>query len=176
MSVQIGARPDSGFDDPLGMLQDCHRRIERFLQVLTRVAGRALGRALDAEEAAAVEAALHYFRTGGARHTADEEESLFPRLRACAQAPADTVGDLQHQHQRADILHAEIDLLFTAWLNLHALSPDQQQQLHAATAELEQLYAGHIELEERVVFPAAAQLLTRQELVEIGNELRDRRA
>jgi hemerythrin-like domain-containing protein len=176
MSVQIGARPDSGFDDPLGMLRDCHRRIERFLKVLTRVVGRALGRALDAEEAAVVDAAIHYFRVGGARHTADEEESLFPRLRYCAQAPADTVGNLQQQHQRADTLHAEIDRLFTAWLNLHALSPDQQQQLHAATTELEQLYAGHIELEEKVVFPAAAQLLSRQDLIKIGTEFRDRRS
>lgn len=176
MSVQIGARPDSGFDGPLGMLQDCHRRIERFLHVLTRLAGRALGRALDAEEAAAAESALHYFHVGGARHTADEEESLFPRLRACTQAPAGTVGDLQHQHQRAENLHAEIDRLFTAWLNLRALSPGQQQQLHAATAELEQLYAGHIEVEENVVFPAAAHLLSPQDLAEIGNEFRDRRA
>lgn len=176
MSVQIGARPDSGFDDPLGMLQDCHRRIERFFQVLTRIVGRALGRALDTEEAAAVESAIHYFRVGGARHTADEEESLFPRLSACAHAPADTVGDLHQEHQRAEILHADIDRLFTAWLNLHALSPDQQKQLRAATAELEQLYASHIEVEEKVVFPAAAQLLSSQDLAEIGKEFHDRRA
>jgi hypothetical protein len=31
MVIQIGGRPDSGFDDPLGRPQDCHRRIERFL-------------------------------------------------------------------------------------------------------------------------------------------------
>ena len=82
MSVQIGARPDSGFDDPIGMLKDCHRRVERFLRILCQVVERAHGRSLDAEESAAVQAALHYFRTGGLRHTADEEESLFPRLRA----------------------------------------------------------------------------------------------
>src|SRR5580692_5220391 len=83
--------------------------------------------------------------------------------RASAQAPADAVGDLHHEHQRADTLHAEIDRLFAAWLILHALSPDQQHQLRAATAELEQLYAGHIDVEEQVVSPAAAQLLSHQE-------------
>src|SRR5260370_20268320 len=143
MSVQIGARPDSGFDDPLGMLKDCHRRIERFLQVLSRVADRARGRSLDAEETAAVEAALHYFRVGGERHTADEEESLFPRLRACSQAPAKTVGELQHDHRRADALHAEVDRLFTAWLKDRTLSLDQQQQIHSATEQLENLYSSH---------------------------------
>ena len=43
MSVQIGAKPDSGFDDPLGMLKDCHRRIEHFLGILRLVAERATG-------------------------------------------------------------------------------------------------------------------------------------
>jgi hypothetical protein len=45
MAVQIGARPDSGFDDPIGMLKDCHRRIERFLGILCQVARQAQGRA-----------------------------------------------------------------------------------------------------------------------------------
>jgi hypothetical protein len=34
MAIQIGAKPDSGFDDPIGMLKDCHRRIESFLGIL----------------------------------------------------------------------------------------------------------------------------------------------
>jgi hypothetical protein len=34
MTIQIGAKPDSGFDDPIGMLKDCHRRIEHFLYML----------------------------------------------------------------------------------------------------------------------------------------------
>jgi hypothetical protein len=76
--IQIGAKPDSGFDDPLGMLKDCHRRIEHFLGILCLVAERAQGRDLTEEEIAAVGAALNYFRLGGHRHTADEEESLFP--------------------------------------------------------------------------------------------------
>ena len=37
MPVQIGARPDSGFDDPIGMLKDCHRRIAHFAGVLVAV-------------------------------------------------------------------------------------------------------------------------------------------
>src|ERR1035437_214605 len=72
MGIQIGAKPDSGFDDPIGMLIDCHRRIERFLQILWVVADAAPGRALTDEEAAAAQSALHYFRVGGQRHTADE--------------------------------------------------------------------------------------------------------
>ena len=57
MPIQIGARPDSGFDDPIGMLTDCHRRIEQFLNILCVVADRAAGRALTGEESAAAQAA-----------------------------------------------------------------------------------------------------------------------
>lgn len=38
MGIQIGAKPDSGFDDPPGMLKDGRRRIEHFLGILCVVA------------------------------------------------------------------------------------------------------------------------------------------
>jgi hemerythrin-like domain-containing protein len=176
MSVQIGARPDSGFDDPLGMLQDCHRRIERFLNALGTVARRASGRVLDPEEAAAVASALHYFRVGGSRHTDDEEVSLFPRLSAHPDAPEQTMNDLEGEHQRAQGLHYLVDRLFMTWLNGSALNSEQQEQLESAMTRLEQLYASHIEREETILFPAAAKLLSREELADIGEEFRRRRA
>lgn len=37
MLIKIGHRPDHGFDEPLGLLSDCHRRIEHFLRVLTAI-------------------------------------------------------------------------------------------------------------------------------------------
>jgi hypothetical protein len=65
MAVHIGAKPDSGFDDPIGMLKDCHRRIEHFLDILCLVAERAHTRSLSGEERSAVKAALQYFHVGG---------------------------------------------------------------------------------------------------------------
>jgi hemerythrin-like domain-containing protein len=178
MSVQIGARPDSGFDDPIGMLKDCHRRVERFLRILCQVVERAHGRSLDAEESAAVQAALHYFRTGGLRHTADEEESLFPRLRAetaAASGSTDHVAALEHDHRNANELHAEIDRLYSEWLENRELTPEQARILQAATVRLEQLYTSHIDIEVRIVFPKAAQLLSSEAIAQIGEEFRRRR-
>jgi hypothetical protein len=43
MPITLGAKPDHGFDHPLGLLSDCHRRIEGFLDVLVRVTDRARG-------------------------------------------------------------------------------------------------------------------------------------
>ena len=176
MGIQIGAKPDSGFDDPLGMLQDCHRRIEHFLKVLGTVAERARERPLDQEEAAAVQGALHYFRVGGSRHTDDEEVSLFPRLNTHPSAPTDTLNTLENEHQHAQGLHYLVDRLFMTWLNDRKLRPEQQQQLDQAMTQLEQLYSRHIDMEESILFPAAAKLLNREELAAIGEEFRRRRA
>lgn len=38
MPIVIGAKRESDFTDPIGMLGDCHRRIERFLNVLLTIA------------------------------------------------------------------------------------------------------------------------------------------
>jgi hemerythrin-like domain-containing protein len=177
MPVQIGAKLDSGFDDPLGMLQDCHRRIERFLAVLCDVAERAHARSLTDEEAAAIRSALSYFREGGRRHTADEEESLFPRMRALG--PPGTLDPLDHledDHREADTLHDEVDRLYTEWLSAGALHPSHQQSLLQKTQRLRALYAGHICTEEATVFPHAARILDRNAIAAIGAEFRDRRA
>jgi hemerythrin-like domain-containing protein len=176
MAVQIGAKPDSGFDDPIGMLKDCHRRIEHFLDILCMVAERAHTRSLTGEERSAVKAALQYFHVGGERHTADEEESLFPRLRG--ESAADSLEDvnrLESDHHRAAGLHESVDWIYTAWISVGTLEPDEQQRLLSQTRQLKQLYAEHIQVEERIVFPHALQMLDSRTIAAIGQEFRDRR-
>ena len=55
--------------------------------------------------------ALRYFREAAPKHTADEELSLFPRMRACGgaevEAALDRVAELEADHKRADQLHAK---------------------------------------------------------------------
>lgn len=176
MGIQIGAKPDSGFDDPIGMLADCHRRIEHFLNILCVVAERAQGRAMNEEEVAAVRAALEYFRVGGQRHNADEEESVFPRLRASAQ-PEDLreIESLESDHKDAGTLHATVERLYNDWGAAKELSGADQATLLAATERLRRLYTEHIRLEEQVVFPRASRLLSRAAIDAIGQEFRARR-
>ena len=69
------------FTDPIAMLNDCHRRIERFLGVLVNLSRERHVGELGEPARSALAAALHYFDAGAPLHTADEEESLFPRLR-----------------------------------------------------------------------------------------------
>src|SRR5262252_10900664 len=102
MPIVIGAKRESDFTDPIGMLGDCHRRIEMFLNVLVRVAEQARGDALNAEQRGALESALRYFREAAPKHTADEEESLFPRLRNMrnpeVEAALGKLGPLERDH------------------------------------------------------------------------------
>jgi hemerythrin-like domain-containing protein len=176
MAVQIGAKPDSGYDNPLGMLQDCHRRIERFLNILCEIGTSATERALTFEEVQAVEAALGYFRTSGPKHTADEEESVFSRLRATiASEELEHFDRLERDHDRADHLHDSVDLLFSSWITNHELRPKDRQLLLENLGQLQSLYIDHIKLEETVIFPLAAKQLSPDAIKAIGQEFEQRR-
>jgi hemerythrin-like domain-containing protein len=176
MGIQIGAKPDAGFDDPIGMLKDCHRRIEHFLNILSVVVERARGRELTAEESEAVEAALQYFHLGGQRHNADEEESLFPRLRAEGRnGDLGEIVGLEGDHQRANELHGDVEDLYRRWISAGALAEQDQERLLAVTDQLRLLYEGHIRIEEETVFPRAAELLGSDAIGVMGEEFRARR-
>jgi len=175
MAIQIGAKPESRFDDPIGMLKDCHRRIESFLSILCVVADRAQGRSLTDEERNAVQVALQYFHTGGQRHTADEEESLFPRMRASAADTLDEIARLEGDHREANDLHASVERLYLAWIASRRLRLEDMLQLLSETGRLRQLYTEHIQVEEAIVFARAAQLLDIRAIAAIGAEFRLRR-
>src|SRR6266481_5954066 len=102
MPIQIGHK-ESDFTDPLGLLSDCHRRIEHFLGVLIKLCDKAKGGSLDAGEGELLDKALAYFRNAAPKHTADEEHSLFPRLRVAAEseAPLARLAQLEFEHELA---------------------------------------------------------------------------
>ncbi len=176
MTIQIGAKPDSGFDDPIGMLTDCHRRIEHFIDVLSLVVERAQHAALSDEEAKAVETALDYFRVGGVRHNADEEESLFPRLGGPAgEESLVELEGLKADHEVARSLHTDVENLYRKWISDGMLDTVDWQALSVATTKLKALYAVHIQVEEQVVFPRASRTLDDATLQQIGHEFKNRR-
>lgn len=174
----LGRAPDHGFDEPLGLLTDCHRRIEKFLELLQRVAREYAGIPLDSGAADAVRTAQRYFAKAAPKHTADEEESLFPRLKAAAAASGtgcDAIARLQGEHAHADQLHAQVDGLLEAWLEKGSLPTERLAELSALLGDLRELYREHIHIEEAEVFPLAGSLLSASELSAVGSEMRARR-
>lgn len=164
--------------DPLGLLSDCHRRVEMFLGVL-KAAAALKGRQLNDDERRSLDNALRYFREAAPKHTADEEESLFPRMRQTGSAEAQTalaeLERLEADHRWADPLHAQVDALGQKWLAAGKLDAKDAAAFHDAVAQLGAMYARHIEVEEKVVFPAAARCLPKDEQHRIGLEMTARR-
>ena len=179
MPIQIGQRPARGFDEPLGLLSDCHRRIEHFLHVLATVADEAAGGALSPHDRTALEGALTYFAVAAPKHTADEESSLFPRLRhSTAPEIAATLAALEaleRDHDEADAHHAAVERLGRRWVSEGRLQPDEAVALREHLARLRALYERHIAIEDQGVFPAAARVLGDAQLAEIGREMAARR-
>jgi len=173
MPVQIGGKPESDFSNPLGLLSDCHRRIERFLEVLVRIHDERKGGELLREEKAALDTALTYFRNSAPKHTADEEESLFPRMRQ-ANAGLECLDKLEGDHQAANRDHETVESLGRQWLT-GPLSDEQSRELAAALKRLVALYARHIAIEDNELFPLAAQVVPEDQLAAIGREMADRR-
>jgi hemerythrin-like domain-containing protein len=179
MPVQIGQPRESGFGEPLGLLSDCHRRIERFLAVLNRVAAECAGRRLSVEEQSVFENALRYFREAAPRHTADEEESLFPRLRSskdpAARTTLDSLAALEADHSVAARDHGVVDALGRKWMDAGRLSAEEHRTLGGALGRLSKLYARHIVVEDAELFPLAARVLQPEDLASIGKEMAARR-
>lgn len=180
MPLKIGQHPDHGFDEPLGLLSDCHRRIEHFLNVLTLVTDRVAGGMLQDADRRQLDDAVKYFATAAPRHTADEEESLFPRMEASddpdAVAAIGLIRSLESDHEEADRHHGEVDRLVRQWLADGVLEEPRVRELKQHLTTLNTLYAAHIAAEDRQVFPAAARLLSPADIHEIGREMAARRS
>ena len=177
MPVQIGA-PVHSFSDPTELLSDCHRRIEMFLGAL-QSAVPFLVESPNVETRASLATALHYFREAAPKHNADEEESLFPRLRQAAdpraQAVLDKLAALEDEHRWAAPLHQQIDQLGTKFLTSGRLAPEEVEAFRSAVAGLVSMYRSHIALEDEVVFPCAAEVLSPKDKARLPREMATRR-
>jgi hemerythrin-like domain-containing protein len=179
MPVTIGKPPESDFTDPLGMLSDCHRRIERFLDTLIEITKQAQGAELNQQQRVALRVALRYFREAAPNHTRDEEESLFPRMRASGservRALLSRLDSLHEEHVAAAAGHAQVETLGERWLAEGCLSAQAVRRLTELLEQLLIVYQTHIRLEDTEIFPLAAEALEDAEIEALGREMAARR-
>lgn len=177
--VNLGPPREHSFATPLGLLSDCHRRIENFLGDMRRVAAQGRGGALSDDDRATLAGAVRYFTIAAPRHTADEEESLFPRMRAAggqqAEHALEALRRLEDDHDRADICHAEANALAERWLTAGTLDWPDAQRLIELLDTLHGIYREHIAVEDATVFPAAGAVLDAGQIEAIGREMATRR-
>ncbi len=177
--IQIGAPVAHDFGNPLGVLSDCHRRVEHFLQLMITVAAQARGGPLGAEQRDALEVALRYFTEAAPKHTEDEEQSLFPRLRAsrharAAQAVA-IIELLAEEHEVADAHHEQVEILVRRWLTVGSLADAAARRLEAHLDGLATLYRRHIATEDQELIPLARRILDPAAIAILGREMALRR-
>ncbi len=169
--ISIGAPLPSS--EPLGLLTDCHRRIEAALEVLA--SSSAWPDFLNDEQQKALSRALSFFVEMAPKHTADEESSLFPRLRALGETLPELAA-LESDHQTADHWHKEVDQLGRAWIENRVLEPSQRDTYNQRVTQLKELYRTHIAVEESIVFPLAKLRIPIATQEEVRREMIGRRA
>ena len=158
-----------GFDDPVGMLRACHRRMERQLGTLVRLRRHLPENHADGDARHAATAILRYFDTAAVNHHADEEDSLFPRLHASAPDTDPLLAALAGDHMK----------LAARWARLRPLlaAIAAGSGAHLPVKDVEEFcaaYAAHIACEEAELLPRAAALPA-AELAAIGAEMAARR-
>ena len=160
---------------PVEMLQECHHRIRHFVQL-----GLTLAHAKEAPPAQVAEAAdqiFRYFSQSLPLHEADENETLFPRIRALAplgSALRDAAKVMVEQHHIIEELVFELAAVCSALRRQPERLPSLASQLQHTSEALDHIFGAHLHLEETVIFPAVAQLPA-EEIQAMTREMQRRR-
>ena len=171
--INIRATPaHATLDSPIDHLNACHRRIEERLDTLERAGPHLLTNTNEA--LAVIRSVFSFFDSSGVNHTADEEESFFPRLSAnLTPEERQFLNDLEGEHARAESLYAGLKSHVANMVRPPA-APDQIRFTELAAA-LCALYRQHIRNED-ARFPAIAnRSLSVADLEAIAKEMKMRR-
>jgi len=166
----------AGYDDPVGMLQGCHRRIEKKLATLKALCLHLASKGIDAESSVAAQAVLRYFDTAAAYHHEDEEIDLMPILEARVSDASD-LARLRALEVRVHEDHLEIERV---WGRLRRPLEGVADGLMRTIPETDvqaliTLYRRHIEAEETVLVPLAQRCMTPHDLAALGRAMATRR-
>ena len=173
--------PGTPIGDPLQHLEACHERIEQHLQILERAVGALRSTQEDECQQAreALSKALSFLKTMGELHTQDEEDSLFPRLRAYLGDDPYALGELMvmldTQHREKEGVYAELVGCVSAFPAApSAPTAEQAGRCEGLVAQLTGIYRPHILIENERLLPLSGECLPKAALDEIREEMRQR--
>ncbi|MBI4903769.1 MAG: hemerythrin domain-containing protein [Acidobacteria bacterium] len=161
-------------DHPLEHLTACHRRIEERLATLERVIPHFIDKRDEA--ISAMESSLRFFDTNGSWHTADEEESLFPRI--ADRLTGDERGfidKLEAEHQEAENIFTKLRAVAAKLKEDTPCSQERIDQYAALCRTLCTIYRGHIQAEDARIPEIGHRVLSEAELELISQEMKLRR-
>lgn len=166
---QLGHAKTPDFADPIGMLEACHRRIEKHLAIAAKAAAALRDPAQVLEARRALRVVLVYFDGPAVTHALDEDASLFPRL----QHPA--LHDLTAEHREHEAIYLAMRTVARKLAD-EGTEPSGEliDELETHLRALAQAYGEHITREETEIFPLARALDAKEQRA-MGIEMRIRR-
>lgn len=160
-------------ENAVELLIACHQRIRHFTSMLRKLA-HAEG-ATPAEISSAADAIYRYFSVALPLHEADEEESVRPRLESGSEKVVGALAAMTHQHQTVDELVERVLPILVMLSNNPAKLPEAHAELCSIAKALEEVFVGHLALEEEVIFPALRTELPAEALAGVLGEMQERR-
>ncbi len=170
--------PSAGFEQPLVLVDACHERVRRMVELLVRLIEHLHEHGADERAAISARSILEYFKEAWPRHFKDEELDLFPRVRlrlrdrhsAESGQIIDAIETLTEQHRDFYPLWRRIEP------SLQAVAGRSTQRLdESAVHAFVELYRVHLALEEDVLAPVYTRLFTAEDLRQIGTSMAARR-
>jgi len=175
----VTALPKSlpAFDEPLAMIEACHDRIEAQLCTLEGLVPYVAAHGPDEAARNAAQAVMRYFDTAGEAHNQDEDEDLFPLLRAAAARDGRheigaTLYELEREHENMDRLYSEVRARLDAIARGEAVHPALDADLVTRFAWI---YRRHMQLESDLLLPYARQAIESSQRAMLGKRMADRR-
>ena len=167
--------PGVGFEQPFEMLQACHERVQRSLDLLRRLTAHIDARGHDDASRSAAADVLRYFDLAAPLHHEDEELHVFPALDANPDATLrQAVATLRDDHRRMAERWARARGVLLTWRDDPAPAA-LDEPARALLKAFGDAYDAHIALEEGLVYPAARATFDAAGLARIGAEMQGRR-
>lgn len=167
--------PAVGFEQPFEMLEACHSRVQRSLELLQKLLAHVQANGHDAQSQSAARDVLRYFDLAAPLHHDDEELNVFPVVLAHGTVDAvAAVHTLQGEHRTMHRLWQSLREVLLAWSQPGATT-GCDASMPGLVADFVGVYAQHIDTEEELVYPQARIQLSAAQLADIGAQMRARR-
>ncbi len=170
--------PAVGFEAPFEMLSACHERVERMLDLLSKLRKHLAQNGWDAQAASAAEDVMRYFDLAAPQHHLDEEIHVFPAVLALNNGRLDLlVYRLKQEHLEMEKLWVGVRSALDSVVHADAQSWTGFSDAMNVDMELFfAVYKDHINDEEIYVYPAAAKVLNPEQLEGMSHDMVRRRS
>ena len=159
-------------EELVDLLLACHGRIRSFIAMAV-----AVGERTDLSDDDVVDGCARvqrYFSEALPLHMEDEEEGVLPRLHGRSPELDAALDRMAEEHDAHAVLLREL-LALCAALRADPRDASARAALAIVAKQLLLDFEEHLAAEERIVFPAIRELLTREQQTEMVRELRARR-